>query len=108
MNLDEIFNNSFEKKVIDSNLVSQRIKECRDLVIDKFSDIEFIEEGHIYKIDEIEYSSGDLLSLYPPFFPLELSSSPFLLRDATMISRYLIPISSLCAMSFKETGPSLP
>ena len=30
MNLDEIFDNSFEKKVIDANLVSQRVKECRD------------------------------------------------------------------------------
>ena len=67
MNLDEIFNNSFEKKVIDSNLVSQRIKECRDLVIDKFSDIEFIEEGHIYKIDEIEYTSvSNIIKKYEP------------------------------------------
>ena len=67
MNLDEIFNNSFEKKVIDSNLVSQRIKECRDLVIDKFSDIEFIEEGHIYKIDETEYTSvSNIIKKYEP------------------------------------------
>ena len=67
MDLDEIFNNSFEKKVIDSNLVSQRIKECRDLVIDKFSDIEFIEEGHIYKIDETEYTSvSNIIKKYEP------------------------------------------
>ena len=67
MDLDEIFNNSFEKKMIDSNLVSQRIKECRDLVIDKFSDIEFIEEGHIYKIDEIEYTSvSNIIKKYEP------------------------------------------
>ena len=67
MNLDEIFNNSFEKKVIDSNLVSQRVKECRDLVIDKFSDIEFIEEGHIYKIDGTEYTSvSSIIKKYEP------------------------------------------
>lgn len=67
MNLDEIFDNSFEKKVIDTNLVSQRIKECRDLVIDKFSDIEFIEEGHIYKIDGTEYISvSNIIKKYEP------------------------------------------
>ena len=67
MDLDEIFNNSFEKKVIDSNLISQRVKECRDLVIDKFSDIEFIEEGHIYKIDETEYTSvSNIIKKYEP------------------------------------------
>ena len=67
MNLDEIFNNSFENKVIDANLVSQRVKECRDLVIDKFSDIEFIEEGHIYKIDGTEYTSvSSIIKKYEP------------------------------------------
>lgn len=67
MNLDEIFNNSFENKVIDANLISQRVKECRDLVIDKFSDIEFIEEGHIYKIDETEYTSvSNIIKKYEP------------------------------------------
>ena len=67
MNLDEIFDNSFEKKMIDVNLVSQRVKECRDLVIDKFSDIEFIEEGHIYKIDGTEYTSvSSIIKKYEP------------------------------------------
>lgn len=67
MNLDDIFNNSFEKKVIDTNLVSQRVKECRNLVIDKFNDIEFIEEGHIYKIDGTEYTSvSNIIKKYEP------------------------------------------
>lgn len=67
MDLDEIFNNSFEKKVIDTNLVSQRVKECRNLVIDKFNDIEFIEEGHIYKIDGTEYTSvSNIIKKYEP------------------------------------------
>ena len=67
MNLDEIFDNSFEKKVVDANLVSQKVKECRDLVIDKFSDIEFIEEGHIYKIDGTEYTSvSSIIKKYEP------------------------------------------
>ena len=67
MDLDEIFDNSFEKKVIDTNLVSQRVKECRNLVIDKFNDIEFIEEGHIYKIDGTEYTSvSNIIKKYEP------------------------------------------
>ena len=47
MNFDDIFNNSFEKKVEDKNLVNTRVNEGRQLVIDKFSDIEFIEEGEV-------------------------------------------------------------
>lgn len=67
MDLDEIFNNSFEKKVIDTNLVSQRVNECRNLVIDKFSDIEFIEEGHIYKIGDVEYTAvSNIIKKYEP------------------------------------------
>ena len=65
MDLDEIFNNSFEKKVIDANLVSQRIKECRDLVIDSVGKenewkegdrIAFSDIGGIYmKVEDVEY-----------------------------------------------------
>ena len=56
MNLDEIFNNSFEKKMLDENLVKSKVVECRDLVLEKFGDIKFIEEGHHYFIGETEYT----------------------------------------------------
>ena len=44
MNLDEIFNNSFEKKMLDENIVMTKVNECRDLIIQKFGDIKFLEE----------------------------------------------------------------
>ena len=55
MNLDDIFNNSFEKKMMDENVVKEKVKSCRNLVLEKFSDIKFLEEGHQYFIGEQEY-----------------------------------------------------
>ena len=67
MDFDDIFNNSFEKKIIDKNLVNSKVNECRNLVTDKFSDIEFIEEGHIYKIDDVVYTSvSNIIKEYEP------------------------------------------
>ena len=54
MDLDEIFNNSFEKKMLDENIVKTKVNECRDLIIQKFGDIKFLEEGHKYFIGEDE------------------------------------------------------
>lgn len=54
MNLDDIFG-SFEKKTIDENKVRLKVDECRDLILNKFGDIKFIEEGHKYFIGEDEY-----------------------------------------------------
>lgn len=81
MDLDEIFNNSFKKKVIDTNLVSQRVKECRNLVIDKFNDIEFIEEGHIYKIDGTEYTSvSNIIKKYEPEVDWDQKAADYALK----------------------------
>lgn len=55
MNFDDIFNNSFEKKMIDKNIVDNKVNECRNLILEKFGDIKFIEEGHQYFIGEQEY-----------------------------------------------------
>lgn len=55
MNLDDIFNNSFEKKMMDENVVKEKVTSCRNLVLEKFSDIKFLEEGHQYFIGEQEY-----------------------------------------------------
>lgn len=54
MNLDEIFG-SFEKQTINVVNVSNTTLNCRNTILDKFGNIEFIEEGHHYFIGEKEY-----------------------------------------------------
>ena len=67
MNLDEIFNNSFEKKMLDENIVNTKVNECRDLIIQKFGDIKFLEEGHKYFIGEDEYIPvSNIIKKYEP------------------------------------------
>ena len=67
MNLDEIFNNSFEKKMLDENIVKTKVNECRDLIIQKFGDIKFLEEGHKYFIGEDEYIPvSNIIKKYEP------------------------------------------
>jgi len=55
MNLDEIFGNSFEKKMTDENVIKEKVSSCRSLILEKFGDIKFLEEGHQYFIGEQEY-----------------------------------------------------
>ena len=67
MDFDDIFNNSFEKKVIDNNLVDSKVSECRNLIIDKFGDIKFIEESHQYFIEDEEYTPvSNIIKEYEP------------------------------------------
>lgn len=67
MNFDEIFNNSFEKKMLDENIVKTKVNECRDLIIQKFGDIKFLEEGHKYFIGEDEYIPvSNIIKRYEP------------------------------------------
>ena len=67
MNLDEIFNNSFEKKMLDENIVNTKVNECRNLIIQKFGDIKFLEEGHKYFIGEDEYIPvSNIIKKYEP------------------------------------------
>ena len=67
MNLDDIFNNSFEKKVADMNNVKNKVNECRDLLFEKFGDIQFVEEGHKYTIGDQEYTPvSNIIKKYEP------------------------------------------
>ena len=67
MDLDEIFNNSFERKMLDENTVKTKVNECRDLIIQKFGDIKFLEEGHKYFIGEDEYIPvSNIIKKYEP------------------------------------------
>lgn len=67
MDFDDIFNNSFEKKVIDNNLVDSKVSECRNLILDKFGDIKFIEESHQYFIKDEEYTPvSNIIKEYEP------------------------------------------
>ena len=67
MNFDEIFNNSFEKKMLDENIVKTKVNECRNLIIQKFGDIKFLEEGHKYFIGEDEYIPvSNIIKKYEP------------------------------------------
>ena len=66
MNLDDIFN-SFEKNVIDMNKVKSRVDETRSLLLSRFGDIEFVEEGHKYTIDGQEYIPvSNIIKKYEP------------------------------------------
>ena len=67
MDFDDIFNNSFEKKVIDNSLVGSKVSECRNLILDKFGDIKFIEESHQYFIKDEEYTPvSNIIKEYEP------------------------------------------
>ena len=67
MNLDDIFNNSFEKKVADMNKVKNKVNECRNLLFEKFGDIQFVEEGHKYTIGDQEYTPvSNIIKKYEP------------------------------------------
>lgn len=67
MNFDDIFNNSFEKKVQDKNVIDSKVRDCRNLVLEKFGDIKFIEESHQYFINDEEYTPvSNIIKEYEP------------------------------------------
>ena len=67
MNLDEIFGNSFEKKMADENVIKEKVNSCRQLILDKFGNIKFEEEGHKYTIDGEEYMPvSNVIKEYEP------------------------------------------
>lgn len=67
MDFDDIFNNSFEKKVQDKNVIDSKVRDCRNLVLEKFGDIKFIEESHQYFIDDEEYTPvSNIIKEYEP------------------------------------------
>lgn len=67
MDFDDIFNNSFEKKLQNINAINSKVKDCRNLILEKFGDIDFVEEGHKYTIGDKEYTPvSNIIKKYEP------------------------------------------
>ena len=68
IDFDKIFDNGFENQVIDRGEISNKTSGCRDLILEKFGKIQFIEEGHHYYIGEDEYTPvSDIIDKYVPY-----------------------------------------
>lgn len=68
VDFESLFNDSFEKTVIDKNEVKNKVDECRNVLTEKFGDIRFIEEGHKYFINDIEYIPvSNIIKKYEPY-----------------------------------------
>lgn len=81
VDLDEIFNNSFEKKIIDKNIVDSKVNECRSLIESKFGDIEFIEESHQYFIKKEEYiPASNIIKRYEPVVDWDQKAADYALK----------------------------
>lgn len=78
MDFDDIFNNSFEKKIEDKNLTNFKINGCRALILEKFGDIKFIEEGHQYFIGNEEYIPvSNIIKEYEPYVDWDQKAEDF-------------------------------
>jgi len=81
MDFDDIFNNSFEKKVQDKNVTDSKVSNCRNLILERFGDIEFLEEGHKYTIDGIEYTSvSNIIKKYEPVVDWDQKAADYALK----------------------------
>ena len=81
MNLDDIFNNSFEKKMADKNAIDEKVNTCRNLVLEKFGDIQFIEEGHKYTIDGEEYTPvSTIIKEFEPYVDWDQKAADYALK----------------------------
>ena len=81
MDLDDIFNNSFEKKLADENIVKSKVSECRDLMIQKFGDIKFLEEGHQYFIGDQEYIPvSNIIKRYEPVVDWDQKAADYAMK----------------------------
>lgn len=66
LNIDEIFG-GFEKEIADKSKINNKVIEARELILDKFKKIEFVEEGHKYSVDDDEYTPvSNIIKLYEP------------------------------------------
>lgn len=66
LNIDEIFG-GFEKEIEDKSKINNKVVEARELILDKFKKIEFVEEGHKYSVDDDEYTPvSNIIKLYEP------------------------------------------
>lgn len=81
MNLDDIFNNSFEKKMADKNVINEKVTSCRNLVLEKFSDIKFVEEGHQYTIDGEEYIPvSNIIKEFEPYVDWDQKAADYAVK----------------------------
>ena len=81
MNLDEIFGNSFEKKMADENVIKEKVNSCRQLILDKFGNIKFEEEGHKYTIDGEEYMPvSNVIKEYEPQVDWDQKAADYALK----------------------------
>lgn len=81
MDFDDIFNNSFEKKVQDKNVTDSKVSNCRNLILERFGDIEFLEEGHKYTIDGVEYTSvSNIIKKYEPEVDWDQKAADYALK----------------------------
>ena len=68
IDFNELFNDSFGKTVQDKINIENKVYETRNLVIDKFKDIRFVEEGHHYFINDDEYTPvSNIIDEYIPY-----------------------------------------
>lgn len=68
IDFEALFNDGFEKVVIDRNEVQTKVDECRNILTEKFGDIRFIEEGHHYFIGDDEYIPvSNIIKMYEPY-----------------------------------------
>jgi len=81
MDFDDIFNNTFEKKVQDKNKIDSVVSACRDLILDKFGDIEFFEDSHRYFIGEEEYTPvSNIIKEYEPEVDWDQKATDYALK----------------------------
>lgn len=81
MDFDDIFNNSFEKKVQDKNVTDSKVSECRNLILDKFGDIKFIEESHQYFIKDEEYTPvSNIIKEFEPVVDWDQKAADYALK----------------------------
>lgn len=68
VDFETLFNDGFEKTVIDMNEVKNKVDECRNVLMEKFGNIHFIEEGHHYFIEDKEYIPvSNIIKKYEPY-----------------------------------------
>jgi len=68
VDFETLFNDGFEKTVIDMNEVKNKVDECRNILMEKFGNIHFIEEGHHYFIEDKEYIPvSNIIKKYEPY-----------------------------------------
>lgn len=67
MDFDVLFNDGFENRIERKNESDMAVESCRKVIVEKFGDIVFLEEGHKYTIDGNEYTPvSNVIQMYEP------------------------------------------